>query len=60
MFFKKKCDIDEHNLESEQTSSVKSCSSKKAKPQPTRKYDESYLSLCFIGPEMLIICCQYV
>ena len=36
-FLKKKRDIDECNPESEQTSSVECCSSKKAKPRPTRK-----------------------
>ena len=36
MFLKKRRDIDECNLRSEQTSSF---SSKKAKPRPTRKYD---------------------
>ena len=59
-FPKKKRDIDECNPEREQTSNVECCSSKKAKPRPTRKYDESYLSFGFFGPEMLIIRCQYV
>ncbi|XP_013788848.1 zinc finger BED domain-containing protein 5-like [Limulus polyphemus] len=46
-FLKKKRDIDECNPESEQTSNVESCSSKKAKPRPTRKYNESYLRFGF-------------
>ena len=46
-FLKKKRDIDECNPESEQTSNVESCSSKEAKPRPTRKYDVSYLSFGF-------------
>ena len=59
-FLKKKRDIDECYPESEQTSNVEGCSSKKAKPRPTRKYDEIYLNLGFLGPEMLIIRSQYV
>ena len=47
MFLKKKRDNDECNLESEQTSNMESCSSEKAKPRPTRKYDESCLSFTF-------------
>ena len=47
MFLKKKRDVDKSNLESEQTSSVESCSSNKAKPRPTRKYDKSCSSFGF-------------
>ena len=46
-FIRKKCDIDECNPACEQISNVESCSSKKAKPRPTRKYDESYLGVGF-------------
>ena len=42
-FLKKKSDIDECNHESEQTSNVERCSSKKTKPRPTRN-TMSYLS----------------
>ena len=45
-FPKKKRDIDECDPESEQTSNVDS-SSKRSKPRPTRKYNESYLSFGF-------------
>ena len=44
---KNKRDIDECNPENELTSNAESCSSKKAKPRPTRKYDESYLNFVF-------------
>ena len=37
-FFKNKHDIDKCNFESEKTSSVESCSCKKAKPSETCKY----------------------
>ena len=60
MLLKRKRDIDESNLETEQTSNVESCYIKKVKSRPTRKYDESYLSFGFFGPEMFIIRCQYV
>ena len=40
-FPKKKCNIDECDHGSEQKLSVGNCSSKKAKPRHTRKYDES-------------------
>ena len=58
-FLKKKRYIDYSNPESKQTSNVESCSSKKAKPRPTRKYDESYLTFGFSWTEMLIIRSQY-
>ena len=41
---KQKRDIDECKPESEQNSNVESCSSEKAKPPSSRKYDESYIS----------------
>ena len=50
-FLKMKRDIDECNHEREQTSNVESCSSKKAKVRPSRKYNESYLSIGFLGPD---------
>ena len=43
----RKRDIDEVDAESDQNLSVKKCTSKKAKPRPTRKYDGSYLSFGF-------------
>ena len=46
-FLKRKRDIDEVDAESDQNLSVKKCTSKKAKPRPTRKYDDSYLSFGF-------------
>ena len=60
MFFKKKHDIDECNLESEQTSSVESCFTKKTKLQLTYKYDKGSLSfaICWIEyvDNLLLIC----
>ena len=47
MFVEKMCNIDESNPESEQATNVESCSCRKAKPRPTHKYNESYLSLGF-------------
>eukprot|EP00106_Octopus_bimaculoides_P007154 XP_014774596.1 PREDICTED: zinc finger BED domain-containing protein 5-like [Octopus bimaculoides] len=44
---KKKRDIDEREPGSEQNLSEVSCSNKKLKPRPTRKYDVSYLSFGF-------------
>lgn len=46
-FLKKKRDFAECDPECEQNLTVGSCTSKKAKPRPTRKYDESYLSFGF-------------
>ena len=46
-FLKRKHDIDEVDAESDQNLSVKRCARKKAKPSPTRKYDDSYLSFGF-------------
>ena len=46
-FLKRKRDIDEVDAESDQNLSVKKCTSKKAKPRPTRKYDDSYQSFGF-------------
>ena len=46
-FLKRKRDTDEADAESDQNLSVKKCTSKKAKPRPTRKYDDSYLSFGF-------------
>lgn len=46
-FLNKKRDIDECDPESDQNLSVKSCTSKKVKPRPKRKYDDSYLSFGF-------------
>ena len=46
-FLKRKRGIDEVDAQSDQNLSVKRCTSKKAKPQPTRKYNDSYVSFGF-------------
>ena len=50
-FLIKRRDIDEVDAESDQNLSVKSCTSKKTKPRPTRKYDDIYLSFEFTWTE---------
>ena len=46
-FLKRKRGIDEVDAKSDRNLSVKRCTSKKAKPQPTRKYDDSHVSFGF-------------